>query len=783
MTRGYAAALKFDRLGNFGPVAVVWRAMEALSLPLQESPPPYEVRRFSNDGSVVVRGSTSSVFIGGTMIGEFDERDPDRGRRNVLAVTLAKSDEFHLGRLASAFGITDEYLRQLRRKEEAEGLGSLLLSKQGKESKVTAEQRAAWCTLFAAGGMPIDAYRSQPRSKNKRLSYATVWRVYEKWQRDASPASSEPSAESTPEATAPVAGQLTLPSTLERVHDQADGVETTVTNASGKSVSSGKGGATPDEDAEDIVPMAGQPVRGGKMVQHVGCWILLALVKELGLHEEANRAFESQHVDGLRIALDAVICALAIYQRCVEGVRRLATPTGATLLRAERVPSANGVRKLLGRLLERVEGGATALDACIAERLMARARTCSDDNLAVFYVDNHLRCYTGKHVVRKGWRMQDKRVLPGATDYYVHDEDGRPVFRIPVASHDSLTSWLSPIATRLRDGLGPGERILLAFDRGGAYAKQLVALRDAGFEFVTYERKPYPQLAASVFEHSVVIRGETYRFHESRLKNLGAGRGRLRRIALLASDGSQINLVAISTAPAERLIEILMGDEPRKMPSGRWQQENAFKHGDRRWGINQLDGRRVESYPPGTVIPNPARNRIDRSLRLARAAEGDARSSLARLPDGDPRRAAVEHDLASALELQRELEDLRPSIPKHAPVEDTELAGKLVRHLGTLKSIIDVIRLVCANAESDLATMLAPHLNRPREAKRVIANIFAAPGKVAVTDHAIHVRLAPAANRSERTAIEQLLAALNQRNLTLPGDPATLPLHFDLQPL
>jgi len=781
MTLGYATAPKFDRLGNFGPVAVVLRAMEALALPLQESPPPYEVRRFSNDGSVVVRGPTSSVFIGGTMIGEFDERDQDRGRRNVLAVTLAKSDEFHLGRLASAFGITDEYLRQLRRKEEAEGLGSLLLSKQGKESKVTAEQRAAWGAVFAAGRMPIDVYRSQP--KKKRLSYATVWRVYERWKRDTGSRSSEPSSESSPEATPSAEGQLTLSATIESFGNGAGEIETTATDASGDPVSTGGSEQTADEGTADMVPMAAQPVRGGKMVQHVGCWILLALVNKLGFHEEANRAFENRHTDGLRIALDAVICALAIYQRCVEGVRRLATPTGATLLRAERVPSASGVRKLLGRLLERIEGAAAVLDARIAERFMASAHARSDDELAVFYVDNHLRHYTGKHVVRKGWRMQDKRVLPGATDYYVHDEDGRPVFRIPVTSHDSLTSWLSPIATRLRDGLGEGERILLAFDRGGAFAAQLVELRDAGFEFVTYERKPYPQLAVSMFEHSVVVRGETYGFHESRLKNLGAGRGRLRRIVLLATDGSQINLVAISTAPAERLIEILMGDEPCKTPSGRWQQENAFKHGDRRWGINQLDDRSVEPYPPGTVIPNPARNRIDRSLRLARSAEGDARSELARLPEGDPRRAAVEQDLANALELQRDLEALRPSIPKRAPVEDTELAGKLVRHLGALKSIIDVVRVVCANAESDLATMLAPHLNRPREAKRVIANIFAAPGKVAVTERAIQVRLAPAANRSERMAIEKLFATLNQQNLTLPGDSARLPLRFDLQPL
>jgi hypothetical protein len=441
------------------------------------------------------------------------------------------------------------------------------------------------------------------------------------------------------------------------------------------------------------------------------------------------------------------------------------------------------VRKLLGRLLGQVEGGGATLEARMAERFIAAAHMRSDDDAAVFYVDNHMRRYTGKQVVRKGWRMQDRRVLPGVTDYYVHDEDGRPVFRIPATSHDHLTTWLTPIARRIREALGDDERILLAFDRGGAFADELAQLRDAGFEFVTYERKPYPALAASLFKQTVVARGESYQVHESRLKNLGKGRGRLRRIALLTPDGKQINLVAISSAPVERLIAIMIGDEDPKVVSGRWVQENAFKHGNERWGINQLDDRFTEQYPPGTVIPNPARRKLDRALRIARVAEGDARRDLARLAIDDRRHAAAEQDLADSLHLQSELEALRPLTPKHAPVEETELAGRLVRHTGLLKAIIDVIRVVCANVEADLAALLAPHLTRPREAKRVLANIFAAPAKVAVTEQAIHVRLAPAANRSEREAIGHLFTALNQRNLVLPSDPLSLPLRFTLQPL
>lgn len=194
--------------------------METLDLALSAPSPQlgHELRRFSSDGVVIVRATIANVYIGSTLIGGFDLDDADRGPRNVLAVTLAKSDQFHLGRLA--------------------------------------------------------------------------------------------------------------------------------------------------------------------------------------------RAFKGRHPDGLRIALDAVICALAIGQFAVEGVRRLATPTGATLLRAERVPSASGVRKLLGRLIVQTDGGAT-LEARMAERLIANA--ASEDGPAIFYVDGHLRPYTGDHVVRRSQRAREAR--------------------------------------------------------------------------------------------------------------------------------------------------------------------------------------------------------------------------------------------------------------------------------------------------------------------------------------------------------------------------------------
>ena len=367
MSGSYAISRECDQVGNFGRLVNVLRVMEALTLPVKElsPPPPYEVRRFSADGAVVVRDTKSSVFIGGLLIGEFDEQSKDRGPRNVFAVTLAKSGMVNLGRLASAFGITDEYLRVLRRKEEAQGLAGLLLSRQGKDSKVPPELRVVWSAMFAAGRTPNDVFLEQPGAKKNHLSYTTVWRACEQWKRDREPLSEQP-------ATPPLDGQLTLfveqataePATVEKHGDAND--------------------QTPDEGVAEIVPMTAAPVRSGQMVQHVGCWLLIALAYEFGLHDDAAHAFKPQDPDGLRIALDAVICALAIYQRCVEGVRRLATPTGPRLLRAETVPTAPGVRKLFGRLLGATEIGGSLLEARVTSRLITAAH--ADEGPAIFYV-------------------------------------------------------------------------------------------------------------------------------------------------------------------------------------------------------------------------------------------------------------------------------------------------------------------------------------------------------------------------------------------------------------
>lgn len=685
-------------------------------------------------------GDRCEVFVGGSLVGMFDEEH--LFARNALLVQLAEDPTCHLGKLGKAFNVSPEWLRQLRLRYAEGGLEALCPQKGGGQRKLDSRGLARLERLFAQGLTPSAAH-----AKFKRVSLSTIERAHRDWKtrRAASAASTGP-VESAHDRTQTLPGIDMLPTAT---------TEPTL--------------AQPDAPtAED------DPMRAGAFVQHVGTWLMIGMLERLGLYAVAREVGAERVEDDvrLRVGLDAAVATFTIGEPTLEGVRRLRTPTAKLLLQSAHVPSPDGLRALMDAL-------AISLGGAFMHFAMVRRYLEADDKLVeverttarVLYIDNHMRPYTGNRVVRKGWRMQDKRVRPGITDYYVHQENGRPLFRVDVPSHDSLPLWLMRIVIHLRAIIGNEERVLLAFDRGGAFPEIMAALRDEGVELATYERAPYPKLSSTAFTSSLEIDGETLRFVESRI-NLKSGRGRIRRIAVLDGDGRQINILAHGQEPAERMIEIMYG---------RWNQENAFKFGKERWGINQLDARKTTLVDPEEIIPNPARRRLDNELRATRIGEGDARCDLAEYPEDHPRHQRALADLDDALELERDLLALRPSVPKHAAVKDTELAGKLVRHDGLRKLVVDTIRIACANAESDLAMMLAPHMRKPREAKKLLANVFGSPGRVRVGTTTISVDLAPAANRGERRAIANLLRDVNGLRLTLPGDSRRRTLHFRSQ--
>lgn len=739
---------------------------------------PPSQRWFAGSGCVLEVDGFVEVRVGGLLVSRFAEGDI--GARNAILVGLTADGRVPLGEVAAAFGLTAEAVRLVRRRYEREGLLAVVSARRGGITKVTEELRARLYALFHAG-LSVTAATERVRDVKPRVQRATVGTIRKEWAAKKAAETARSCQEAGEEQAALEAlSQKVSPNARVR-EKSSDSCETASgpagsraetemameTAASDASVPvpnarvRGSGGAREGADESPLRPVAS--AQAGCLVQHAGAWLLLGQLARYPLHEAAREIAVSKSLDdtAVRLAIDAFAVALAQGESCVEGVRRLATSTAPTLLGCESTPSADWVRSTLHGL---ADVGADELHMGMVRRTLALAR--AQTGPAVFYIDNHMRPYTGQEVLRRGWRMQAKRVLPGTTDYYLHNGDGRPLFRMTCPAHDPLTEVLLPIADTVRATLGSEQQLLFVFDRAGSYPEALSSLRDESFEFVTYERRPYRQLRPTEFVREMVVedeRGEPeqLRFAEFHIA-LGGGHGDVRRIAVLTPDERQYNLLAITAEPAERVIELMRS---------RWaSQENAFKHAVERWSTNHLDGRRTEPYAPDTIVPNPARRRLDHELRLARVQEGLARNDLAKLDKDNPKRERALASLSEGLRLQQELLARRATTPKRAQLAETELAGKLVFHPPAYKLVLDTVRIACANAEEDLVEMLAPHLPRAAEAKKTLATLFAAPGRVHENARTITVALDPAGTGPEQEAHACFYAEVNAAALSLPGD-------------
>ena len=694
---------------------------------------------------------TMAVFVRGELLGTYSAADV--ATRDVfIAVVLEQATREDLAR---AFRVSLATVGRVATRFKRGGARAVAdYGRRGGWTVRTAKLQQRLAELFAEGLGP----RAAQRVVAEKASYGTVHAMHRQWS----------AGRALPvEAPAPPQ-QLLVLGASEATLDKRDEPQATATpSAVEVAPAEGTRGET---TLEEVAPPA------SAVVQHLGSWLALGGLRELGFYEVADQhRGEGVAMPSLRPAIDAAAIALALGESCVEGVRRLATPSVETLIRHVGGVSASWVRRVLHDF---ADVGSKTFPGAMASRLLQR--TGEGDERVWLYVDGHMRPYTGQHVIRKGWRMQGKRAVPGTTDYYCHDEDGCPLWQVSTTSHDSLCAWLMPVVDFAHLSLGDEVKPVLVFDRGGAFPRSMAELRDAGAEFVTYERKPYPELGATEFKNSLTItlasrprRPIRISYIEAPQKNLRAGRGRVRRIAMLTEEGAQVNLLAVSELPAETLIRGQLA---------RWGlQENQFKHGVERWGINHLDGRRVEDYPPDALVPNPARRRIDRVLKLSHTTEGEGWRKLIRLEPGDPARKRIERQIQMAMDRQRDLISLRAKVPLMARVSETPLAGKLRRHELGYKNVLDTLRSALANVESDFAVMLARHSGRPREAKKLLATLFTAPGTLRVSSRSVTVLLMPAATDSERVALSAFLRDVTCLRHALPGDPGRRRLRWALK--
>jgi hypothetical protein len=202
---------------------------------------------------------------------------------------------------------------------------------------------------------------------------------------------------------------------------------------------------------------------------------------------------------------------------------------------------------------------------------------------------------------------------------------------------------------------------------------------------------------------------------------------KVREIRKRSEGGHQVAILATNQVlDKERLAAAMFA---------RWSQENFYKYMREHYGLDRLVEYAVGPVPATVSVVNPARRKLDSSIRTLTAQLARCGAQFAALSlEGDLEAGQVTRYQAqkSALQdkigaLRKELDQLkmeRKTTPKHVEMKDLPESERFQRLLPERKHFVDTIKLIAYRAETSLASVLREKLARSDDARALLRQIF-----------------------------------------------------------
>ncbi len=447
------------------------------------------------------------------------------------------------------------------------------------------------------------------------------------------------------------------------------------------------------------------------------------------------------------------------------------------LLGLDRAPEVKTLRRKLREMGER------QLARTFAQRLTERWAKAAPRELALLYVDGHVRPYHGRtHVLPKHHVQQRGRPMPGTKDFHVNDRRADPLFFVTAEATEGLLARLdSTLLPEVRRLVGPKRRVTVAFDREGWSPKRFARWKDEGFDVLTYRKGKQSRWREKSFEQvRGVVGGERveYRLAERQV-TLQPGL-RVREIRRLTDDGHQT--AVITTHEKLPLLAVA-----RRMFS-RWRQENFFRYMRHEFALDHLCTHEVEPADPKRLVTSPERKRLESQLRAVRAARTKLVERRLDLAPGKTVRIggeSLDEDGLDRLIQKREAEAARLServaaLPKHVSIDQVLAPDQIVQLERERKVLVDAIKLTAYRAETSLARLVEPFFERhEEEARKLLKSIFSATADLVPDARArqLTVRFHGLASPRATRALRELCSLVNEQETVYPG--TTLRLRFE----
>lgn len=713
---------------------------------LEGMPEPSDLRCTVHDGWTV-------LTVGARVLAGYDSGDV--GMRNLAVVTLTELG-FPGWRVAEVVGLTPQYVSMLRSRARREGSAGLVRTRGRRPALSVAEVRRA------------RAWRAQGLSDvriGRRLGVSdkTAARVLTEPEA-AAPVQSELDLEPEHVAT----GQDLVPEPGPVVTGHAappDGPEPEPV-VTGEAAALGAPGPAPDPAP------AGQAGAGSARItagcfpsRYAGAMLLHAFtdaVDATGVFGSATRHAPRRRVDDIALlATTSTVFALGfsrLEQFKHPDRAQLGVLGGITAL-----PELRTLRPRLGALAE-------GCDPLELQRAFAAAMLGADANASgVYFVDDHFVPYAGKLPLAKGYNTKRRHAERGRADTMVCDLAGRAVC-FTSGEPGGLSTTLPGALTELRTITGPTAKIMLGFDRGGAYPSVFTTCRDAGIDWITYRRAPLVTPGHLPVATTITRAGTQIQITLADETVTLNGYGPCRQITLFEHGKPVLQILTSDLdSCAGALIAFLRA---------RWRIENLFKYLDF-YGIDALADYTATITANTRPIANPARTAARTRLTTLReqltqlnAHIGELAAEPSRNINTTNRALTSTHHKITQLQkkINQAAAELK-AIPAKLPANQINPEAQTALHRAHRRALQMVLRLLAANAKHWLAHQLNAYLQDPHEYRATTRNLLHLGGTITYTPHNITVHLDPPTTPKITRALTLLTQQLNTNPPHIPGDP------------
>ncbi|MEO9049953.1 MAG: putative transposase [Candidatus Dormiibacterota bacterium] len=640
--------------------------------------------------------------------------------------------------IADAFGVHRNTVARLSERLRQGGMAAVVPAKPGPKGphKVTDEVRRV---IFENSGLnAMRVSRLVAEKTGVELTGSRVWQL----RRDAARRQVELSLE--PEPKAEVA---------EVVEDEAAATPQSEINAGAELMASSL-------EPPVMVP---EQSRG----RYLGAALYYPALQALGLLEAARDCFRlpNSELFGVR-AITLTLFYLNLFGKTtVEAAKHLRRWEFGPLVGSGRAPAVKTLRRKLAELVAQAQG--SRFGEILSRRWVEQGLIAT----AYLYVDGHMKLYTGKRKLAEIWNSQRRMPLPGVLNYFVNDQQARPLLFIPEEANATLAKSMPRIIEAIREVLG-NRPFTVIFDRGGYDGKLFNWLRGEKIDFITYQRGN-PRLKPELFKRRECrFEGRRVRMQLAEDKVRVGQSGVLRRIVFRAPADAHQTPILTSLGPelgAARVASLMFA---------RWRQENFFRYMREHHGLDQLLGYAYAEADGTRLVANPERKTIDRQLKALRQELSALQAKLGQAVLDEPRdggrsahglKIAQKGAVSKLRLLEAQIADLvasRRVLPEKVSVASIE--KREVMRLEQ-KAIIDRIKITAYNAEEWLLDRLIVHYPKPHEIRGLLRSFAQLSGEISSAGGGVLVTLDPPDTPHHRRALRGLCQDLNRIGAVFPG--------------